>query len=277
MNELIKNSLQEKAKSLRLEVLEMCYKKGGHISSSFSCVEIFLALFYGIMKKDADGRYIDRFLLSKGHAENVYYCVLANLNFFPADWLFTRYRDGDHLLGGHPSHHIPGVDITTGALGHGLGIGAGIILGNKLQGLVNEKVFVLLGDAECSEGSIWEAALFAGNHKLKNLIAIIDYNKIGASDYIANFCDLEPVIDKWSAFKWEVICVKNGNSLNEVIEGLNFALDSKSDKPKMLVVNTVKGYGCSIFENDPIWHVKKVGMSDYNFARLEILGTSVDE
>lgn len=257
-------------KKLRLKILDMCYKKGGHISSSYSCVEIFVALFYGVMRKDGDGNFIDKFLLSKGHAENVYYCVLSDLGFFPDEWLFSRYRDGDCFLGGHPSHHIPGIDITSGALGHGLGIGAGIVLGNRVQHSADENVFVLMGDAECSEGSVWEAAMFAGNHKLNNLIAIVDNNRIGATDFTKNFSDLEPITQKWESFKWDVIHVQNGNSVAHVLDALEAALRSKSDKPKVIIVDTVKGFGCSVFENDPIWHVKKVGAEDYKIAKCEL-------
>ena len=199
--------LQRKAKQLRIATLELCSKYGGHIASSFSCVEILVALYYtGILRYEIQNKSSferDHFILSKGHAETILYAVLSDIGLIPSKWLDTCYRSGECFLGGHPDQHIPGVEITSGALGHGLGIATGISLAMKMDGKHNTQ-FVLLGDAELTEGSIWEAALFACKHKLSNLIGVVDKNNISALDFTANFTSLDPLHDKWKSFGWEV-------------------------------------------------------------------------
>ena len=169
--------LTQKARQLRLKMVQMCAQNGGHIASALSCIDIMVALYYGDVFKFNpqnpawDDR--DRFILSKGHGETALYAILADCGYFPGEWLETRYRRGDFFLGGHPDIHIPGVEATTGALGHGLSLAAGISLASKMDARTHLQ-FVLLGDAECTEGSIWEAAIFASKHNLENLIAIVD-------------------------------------------------------------------------------------------------------
>ena len=252
------DQLREKALDIRRRVLAMCIDHGGHLASSLSCVDILVALYHGgwlrvdPARPEAPER--DRFILSKGHAETVFYAVLADRGFFPAAWLDSRYRCGDCGLGGHPDHRLPGVEITSGALGHGLGIAAGLSAAARLDGLEHRQV-VLLGDAECTEGSVWEAALFAAAHHLGNLIAIVDRNHIGSLDFTRNYTGLEPFVAKWQAFGWEVTTL-DGHDFTALETAFAAAWAPSSDKPQLLVAETVKGKGLSFVENQPIWHVK---------------------
>ncbi len=257
-----KTILEDKAVSLRRKIFEMCVRNGGHLASSFSCTEILILLYQGgwlnVSPEEPDHPDRDRFLLSKGHAETGFYAVLADRGFFPEEWLNENYRCGDCRLGGHPDCKIPGVEITSGALGHGLGIGAGLAAAGKMDGKKNRQV-VLMGDAECTEGSVWEAALFASQQQLGNLIGIVDHNRIGSLDYTKNYSGLHDFPMKWRAFGWEVLEV-DGHDIDQLDDAFEFAWSRNDSRPLMIVAETVKGKGISFVENNPIWHVK--GMSD---------------
>jgi len=266
-------SLQATALRLRRTVLEMCYENGGHISTSFSCVEILTALYFGVLRIDPTNPKMperDRFILSKGHGESILYAVLAECGFFPQEWLISRYRKGDCLLGGHVNHHVPGVEVTTGALGHGLSIGCGMALAAQ-RAKQDWRCFVLLGDAECSEGSVWEAALFAAKHRLDNLVAIVDYNRIGSLDFTCNYLALEPFAEKWSAFGWAVDRV-DGHDIAALQNCIGSTRGKGVGRPRMIVADTVKGKGAAVFENDPIWHVRAVTDDIIEEARAALSG-----
>jgi len=254
--------LQDKAQEMRRRVLEMCIRCGGHLASSFSCMEILVLLYQGgwlnISPEAPENTERDHFLLSKGHAETGFYAVLADCGFFPEEWLGVSYRCGDCRLGGHPDCKIPGVEITSGALGHGLGIGAGLAAAAKLDGKKNRQV-VLMGDAECTEGSVWEAAMFASQQQLGTLVAIVDHNRIGSLDFTKNYAGLNDFAMKWRSFGWEVLEV-DGHDMAQLDEAFKFAWSRNDPRPLMIVAETVKGKGLSFVENDPIWHVK--GMCD---------------
>jgi len=256
--------LARKANALRIKILQMCVKSGGHVSSAFSCVEIMVGLYYsGVLKIDPqrpkwDTR--DRFILSKGHGETALYAILADLGFFPKEWIETRYRRGDCFLGGHPDKRIPGVEATTGALGHGLGIATGISLAAKMDGKRHLQ-FVLVGDTECTEGSVWEAALFASKHALNNLIVIIDRNHLSALDFTENFTALEPFADKWKSYGWEVSTV-NGHDLQQLVEAFEYARSRDDDRPFAIIAETIKGKGVSFMENDPSWHTRTLSTTE---------------
>ena len=252
----------------------MCLRSGGHIASSFSCLDILVSLYQGkILQVDPlnpewEGR--DRFILSKGHGETAFYAILADMGFFPEEWIQSSYRCGNCLLGGHPDRYIPGVEVTTGALGHGLGIACGLSLAAKMD----EKKhlhFVLMGDGECTEGSVWEAAMFASKQSLHNLIAIVDRNGIGSIDFTENYASLEPFADKWKAFGWEVY-VCNGHDFGELDKTLRSVRDAISQKPKIILAETVKGKGISFIENDPIWHTRSIsGDDEIQLAKQELI------
>ncbi len=267
------NELKSKASQIRNKVLRVCANTGGHLVSSFSCVDILVALYHGGILKinpnnpQDDSR--DRFILSKGHGETALYAVLADLGFFPADWIETRCRKGDCLLGGHPDIKIPGVEITSGSLGHGLGVAAGISLAAKMDGKSHFQ-FVLMGDAECTEGSVWETALFASKHALNNLVAIVDRNYIGILDFTENYTSLEPLTEKWKSFGWETrIC--NGHSFKELSDTLTYARQRDTAGPLIIIAETVKGKGVSFMENNPAWHVRSLsGKEEIERAKEEL-------
>jgi len=255
-------NLKNISKKLRQLIFTVGLKNDGHISTSLSCFEILVCLYFGgflnCNKKILQKRERDTFVLSKGHAETAMYCLLFLKKLVSKNTLFNSYNCGDYKLGSHVDHKVTGIELTTGSLGHGLGFSAGMALAHKLD---RKKYvhYVLLGDAECSEGSIWEAALFASFHKLKNLVAIIDNNNIGSLDYTNNFTSLNNLKKKWESFGWFVQEV-NGHSTSEIISALKKT--NRYNKPNLIIASTVKGKGLSIMENDPIWHVKK--LSDKN-------------
>ena len=184
----------------------------------------------------------------------MYFAILADMGFFPQEWLWTSYRCEDCRLGGHPDHALPGVEISSGALGHGLGIGAGLALAARLEG-ATRRHFVLMGDAECTEGSVWEAAMFAASQNLSNLVGIVDRNHIGSLDFTKNYTGLEPFSEKWTAFGWRVETV-DGHDFDALLPALERAVASENDSPTLLVAETIKGKGIGFLENDPSWHVR---------------------
>ncbi|MDD5347638.1 MAG: thiamine pyrophosphate-dependent enzyme, partial [Candidatus Omnitrophica bacterium] len=198
--------LPDKAQYIRNQILDMCVRaRTGHVTSSFSSVEILVALYYGgIIRQDKDnpqnpGR--DRFILSKGQASPLLYAILADLGYFPGKEL-GRFCSADGIFGVHLQNDVSGVEISSGSLGHGLGVAAGIALAAKLD-RKPFLTFVLLGDGECHEGSVWEAAMFAGHHQLNNLVCIVDRNRLCATDFTEHCVRLDPLDKKWTAFVWD--------------------------------------------------------------------------
>ncbi len=246
--------LKIKAVEIRKIMLQMIHDAGaGHTGGSLSSIDILVSLFYNKMKHDAKNpnwEERDRFLLSKGHSVEGYYSVLADSGYFPIEDLSTFSKFKSELIG-HPNKNVPGVEMNTGSLGHGLPIGVGMALGAKK--LDNPcTVYVLMGDGELAEGSIWEAAMAASNYKLDNLIAIIDRNGLQISGRTEEVMSLENLEEKWSAFGWDTMQV-NGNDMESIIEGLDVAKQRKG-KPQVIIAKTTKGKGVSFMENIPAWH-----------------------
>ena len=250
--------LKRKSSWVRKKVLKMAVKSGaGHIAPSFSCSDILTILYYGgILRVKPEnpkwpGR--DRFILSKGHAALALYAILASRGFFPLSELMKFTQKGSRL-GGHVESNVPGVEALTGSLGHGLAIAAGIALSAKMD----KKEYLsiaLLGDGECHEGSVWEAAMFSGYRHLNNLTAIIDHNGLSATDFLQQYLDVAPLGKKWEAFGWDVKIV-NGSSYEDLLSVLCSLRYRKSDKPLAIIVLTTKGKGVSFMENNPIWHFR---------------------
>jgi len=259
------------AKAIRINSLKMTSRgKSSHIGSVLSIADI-LAVLYGsvlnIDPKNPNWSDRDRFILSKGHAGAGVYAALAEVGFFSKKILETHYQDGSKLSG-HISHKgIPGVELSTGSLGHGLSVGCGMAKAAKLEQRMN-KVVVLLSDGECDEGSIWEAAMFASHHKLSNLIAIIDYNKIQSLDSIENTLGLEPLSDKWQSFGWEVLEV-DGHHHQEIYEAFT-SIPINQDNPTVIIANTIKGKGVSFMENKVLWHYRTALDEEFNQALIEL-------
>lgn len=242
---------------VRSDVIRMLAAAGsGHTGGSLSCADILAVLYGGVMNVDAGDPHLesrDRFVLSIGHTAPAHYAVLARVGFFDPQQLTTLRQLGSPLQG-HPSlsHGLPGVDTASGSLGQGLSLGVGFALAAKLQG-VPWRTYVLLGDGELQEGQIWEAAMSASHHKLGNLTAIIDRNRLQIDGPTSTVLSLEPLADKWVAFGWSVLeC--DGHSHEELKNC--FALALKSDKPSVVIANTTMGRGVEEIENNHLWHGK---------------------
>jgi transketolase len=248
-------SVAEFAKRIRKHVITMTSRaNSSHIGSCLSMADILATLYGKVLRFDAgrpDWPDRDRFLLSKGHGCAALYASLAETGFFPKEWLDNYYLNGTRLAG-HATHKdTPGVELSTGSLGHALPIACGMALVGKRDGKAF-RVFVVLSDGECDEGSNWEAALFAPHHKLDNLTVIIDYNKIQSLGRVKEVIDLDPLGDKWGAFGWAVREI-NGHdlaALDDALSNVPFA----SQKPSCIVANTVKGKGVSFMEDKLVWH-----------------------
>jgi transketolase len=249
--------LDERSKALRRTVIQMLLAaRRGHLGAAFSLVEILRVLYDDVLRFDPDNPrwpLRDRCILSKGHGCLSFYAILADKGFFPREELW-KFCASDGILGGHPdAGKVPGVEASTGALGHGLSIGLGFALHARLV-KSGARVFVILGDGECNEGSVWEAAMCAGKHKLSNLTAVVDYNKHQSYSSTAEVQDLEPFADKWRSFGFACREV-DGHDVDALRDALgNTPYDD--DRPSALICHTVKGKGVSFAENNMQWHHK---------------------
>jgi transketolase len=250
------HKLQKKAFQIRKMVLDMCIRAGtGHVTSSMSCIDILVALHYGgIMRLDPanpEWKDRDRFIMSKGQASPALYAVLGDMGFFDRSDL-DRLAQKDGKVGVHLQHNVPGVEITSGSLGHGFGVAAGIALGAKMNRDLF-LVFTLLGDGECYEGSMWETAMFASHNRLNNLVAVLDRNYQCATDFTENLIELEPFADKWRAFGWDILRV-DGHDFHALIDALSGLRSRRSTKPLIIIADTTKGEGIESMSNIPLWH-----------------------
>ena len=225
------------------------------LGAAFSMTDIISVLYFDhVLRYDAvnsDWENRDKFILSKGHACYALYAALAKAGYFPEEELWHVGKPGSRF-GGHPKmHEIPGVEASTGALGHGLSFGIGIAYANKMDHK-NSHVYVLLGDGECQEGSVWEGALSAPTLELDNMTVIVDHNKLQAMDELENIVHMKPFADKWKAFGWNVVEI-DGHNCAEIRKAL---LIRQRGIPTLIVANTIKGKGVSFMENVPIWHYR---------------------
>lgn len=264
--------LEKKANYIRNLVLDMCVQAGtGHVTSSFSCAELMTALYcggilrYDVSNPEWEGR--DRFILSKGHASPLLYAILADLGFFPKGEL-DKFCQADGMFGVHLQNDVPGVEITSGSLGHGLGIAAGIALAAKMD-KKSYMTFALLGDGECYEGSIWESAMFASHHGLNNLIAIIDRNWYCVTGHTEKIVRLDPLDKKWESFGWEAVTI-DGHSFKEIFPALDGFRSRQDNRPLVIIANTVKGKGVSFMENQALWHGIAPKGEEAKKAKLEL-------
>lgn len=251
---------EQLAWKIRRHGIEMTHLSGGsHIGAIFSVADIIAVLYTDVLnyrpqEPKWEGR--DRFVLSKGHAGASIYAALAERGFFEVEELKTHYANGSRLSG-HVSHHLPGVDFSTGSLGHGLSAAAGMAYALK-KDRRSERTFVVLGDGECNEGSVWEAALFANHFRLNNLVAIVDHNHMQSLDFQENTLEMEDFSEKWKAFGWNVIEI-NGNNHDELKDAFSKAeknAQREDHKPTVIIANTIKGYGVSFMQNDILWHYR---------------------
>jgi transketolase len=271
MNSPADAEIRELARRIRLHVIRMtCRAKSSHVGSSLSMAEILSVLYRRVLRlrpetvADPNRDYL---LLSKGHGCAGLYAVLAECGFFPVDWLDSFYIDGAKLPGHATAQGIPGVEISTGALGHGLSIACGMALAGK-RDRRPYRVFTVLSDGECDEGSTWEAVLFAPQHRLDNLVAVVDYNKIQSLGHVKEILDLDPFAAKWEACRWAVQEV-DGHNIDALTEALA-SVPFQPGKPSCLIAHTVKGKGVSFMEDKLLWHYRSPQGEEFDRAIAEL-------
>jgi transketolase len=263
--------LQAISRRVRFKLVEMSHRAGTpHLGSALSCVDILVAAYWTILRIDPqrpDDPLRDRFILSKGHAATALYATLAGKGFFPEDWLdaFAKHRSP---LAEQPSPTCaPGVELATGSLGHGLPVGTGMALAAKIQ-QQDYRVFVVMSDGECNEGSVWEAALFAPVHRLDNLAVVIDYNKWQATGRSNEIMALASLVKKWEAFGWNALEV-DGHDLAALTQAMS-SVRRGDGKPLAIIAHTVKGKGISFMEDDNNWHYRVPKAEEVEAAKKEL-------
>ena len=261
---------EELSKKIRLEAWNMAYRaKASHMGGNFSMADILAVLYTDVAKFDpqnpkADER--DRIILSKGHCCAAMYAVLAHFGFFSENEL-KHFGENGHMLSCHASCKVPGIELSTGSLGHGAAVAAGMALVGKLQNK-DYRVYAICGDGECDEGSIWEMVMFAGQHKLDNFTVIVDANKMQAMGDTKEIIDLQPMADKWRLFGWHAISI-DGHKHDALRTAFS---ESSGGKPKLIVANTIKGHGVSFMENSLWWHYQIPFGEYYSKAIKELTG-----
>jgi transketolase len=270
-NRPAEQDLARVANRLRLSILDMVVTaKGGHIGGSFSIVDILTALYLRVMRHDPrdpswEGR--DRLLFSKGHSCLALYNVLTEVGYFPRENL-DRYCTDGGLFAGHPEHNlVPGVEATTGSLGHGLPIAVGMALAARMDGK-DHRVFAIMGDGECNEGSVWEALMAGPQFKLDNLTVIIDSNKLESLDRVENILNIEPLGTRLHHFGWAVREI-DGHDMGQVVDALE-SLPFAAGRPSAIVAHTVKGKGVSFMEGVTMWHYRGPNADEARMARAEL-------
>ena len=269
--EITTAELENIAKKLRLAVITMSHAaQTAHLAGSLSCVDIVTALYWRFLKIDPNNPMDplrDRFILSKGHAASTQYAALAMRGFFDLELLNTFAQDGS-ALAEHPGPQcVPGIEAATGSLGHGLSMGLGFALAAKLN-KQTYRVWVVLSDGECNEGTVWEAAMFAPAQNLGNVTAIVDFNKWQATSRSTETLALEPLADKWRAFGWGVREI-NGHDMSAIVDALAQSTTSQNT-PQVIVAHTTKGKGVSFMEDDNNWHYRAPTIEEVEKARIEL-------
>ena len=266
-------ALQKIADQLRLDSLEMIHRRGaGHPGGSLSAAEIVACLFFHSLKIDPQNpswEDRDRFILSKGHASALLYAALASKGYFPLSDL-ENWGNLDCHLQGHPDIlKTPGVDMTSGILGHGIAIAAGLCLAGRMKEK-SYQVYTLLGDGECQGGIIWEGALLAAKYHCGNLAAFLDYNDVQLDGFVHDIMPLEPLAQKWRAFNWHVIEI-DGHNIEEILGAIE-AAKAVTDQPTMVIAHTIKGKGVSFMENKSVWHGQVPSSEEMKNIRKEFEG-----
>lgn len=262
---------EDLARRIRAHTLRMTSSgKSSHVGSGLSVADILAVLYgevltYDPAEPESPGR--DRFIMSKGHAGASLYATLAECGFYSTDLLSEHYQNGS-IFSGHVNHAgVPGVEFSTGSLGHGLGVGAGMAWRARTSGQA-WRVFVLLSDGECDEGSVWEAALFASHNELSNLVAIVDYNKLQSLATTQATLGLEPFTDKWRSFGWNVVEVDGHDHAQ--LRAATTGEASRGNTPRCVIAHTVKGKGVSFMENEVLWHYRPPSPDELASALLEV-------
>ncbi len=272
------DDLKDMARINRLDVARMFMAAGnGHFGSCYSCTEIITVLYFALMRIDRanpDWMDRDRFVMAKGHAAPTLYSALIRRGFIPEKWMDEYETAVGARLMTHPSRRYQsGVDTSQGSLGHGLSIGVGMALAAKLDKR-DYNVYVLMGDGETNEGSVWEAAAAASKFRLQNLVGIIDLNRLSVDGELENVMPMEPMVDKWRAFGWDVVRV-DGHSLPALLKVLAPQRNVGASAPRMIVADTIKGKGVSFMENVRSWHADLISSKQYSDLVSELGGVGV--
>ncbi|MCL4416332.1 MAG: transketolase [Actinobacteria bacterium] len=269
------NFLKAKANQIRKDLIDMFYYSGkGHVGGSLSIVDILTVLYFLTMRidpKKPKWKERDRLILSKGHASAAWYAALAEKGFFPKDLLFTQFIKVNGILQEHSDmRKIPGVDMSSGALGQGLSVALGMSLAGNLA-KQNYRIFVIMGDGEMQSGQVWEALMACSHYKANNITVLVDYNKMQVNDYVSEIMEIEPLINKFLAFRWNVLEI-NGNDIVQIIDALHKSCSNSTDFPTAIICNTVKGKGISFMENNVKWHACHLSKEDHDKAMQELKG-----
>ncbi|MFC1946967.1 transketolase [Chloroflexota bacterium] len=263
--------LKRTARELKINALKMIYRRGqGHPGGTFSAAEIITALYFHhlrIRPDDPGWKERDRFILSKGHASAILYAALSRLGYFPMSEI-ERWGEIGCCLQGHPDmNKTPGVDMSTGCLGHGISIAAGLCLISRLKGS-DSRTYVLVGDGECQSGIIWEGVMLAAKYRLANMITILDYNQVQLDGRLDEILPMEPLKDKWASFGWNIIEI-DGHDMVQVVDALHQA-SGTTDMPTVIIANTIKGKGVSFMEGKAEWHGKVPSDNEMKLAIEEL-------
>jgi len=266
--------LTELSRDFRKKIFELAFKSDGpsHLGGGLSMVEIFSVLYGSILRydpKNPEWENRDRFILSKGHGVLPFFIALHYAGFISKEELYTYKKNESHLIS-HPVMNLRlGMESSNGSLGHGLSMAVGISLALKRKGNLTSRVFVVLGDGECNEGSVWEASMSAAHFKLDNLIAIVDYNKLQSDGNSDTIMDIGVLEKKWESFGWEVISL-DGHDINALKDALNKTAGVSSTKPRVIIAHTVKGKGVSFMENNNAWHHNRLTQTTFEQALAEL-------
>ena len=264
------DELKSVVKELRRDIIDIIFEAGsGHPGGSLSEIEILSALYFKVMRYDSQNpswKDRDRFILSKGHACPGFYAVLSRAGFFPREELWT-FRKINSRIQGHASIVTPGVEMSSGSLGMGLSFAVGAALAGRMD-KADYRVYALLGDGECDEGQVWEAAMASAHYKLDNLTAIVDRNRIQNDRFTDQVMELEPLPDKWRAFGWNTL-EADGHDISQLLDAIDEAKATKG-RPTMIIAHTVKGKGVSFMENNPDFHGKAPNKDEYALAMEEL-------
>ena len=263
--------LKKKARKIRVDIIKMISTAGsGHPGGALSSVDLMTALYFDQLKHNSEDPWWedrDRVVFSKGHASALLYACLSEAGYFPVEDLPTFRKIGS-LLQGHPARNgLPGVEVSTGSLGQGLSVGIGMALSLRQSGK-DSRVYVLMGDGECDEGQIWEAAMAGAHYKIDNLCGVLDHNHLQIDGRNEKIMGLEPLGQRWQDFGWEVIGI-NGHNFNEIISAYQKARTVKG-KPTLILAETIKGKGVSFMENEVVWHGKAPNKEQTEIALKEL-------
>ena len=266
--------LKKVCNNVRRNILDLTfYGSSSHLGGSLSCVEILVALYFNVMridpkKPDWDDR--DRLILSKGHAAPGLYAVMAERGYLPKEELKTFCKNGTRLQKHMDMHKLPGIDASSGSLGQGLSIAIGMALADRMD-KKNRFVYCVLGDGELQEGQVWEAVMAAGNFKLDHLIAIVDCNKMQVDGFTKTIMDVEPLVEKWQANRWDVQRI-DGNDIAQVVQAIQTA-QGKQGKPQVIIADIIKGKGIDFMEFQVDWHAKGLTEDEYKNAVAQVDAT----